>query len=149
MTLRLRQLSKLKVVLLAGLICVPVGPSLAADTPKLTEDQKLSAIYAEHLTTSVCKSGYVNNFKTSKLNQSDFQQLNNHMAAACKCLYGQVAQQSSPEDISDYIMNVYAAQKEPNKPNADVTAYFKTQQFQTITKVYNDKAVRKKCGFIK
>lgn len=148
MTSRLNRLFSFRIIFLMAILVSVATPSSAQQKAKPSQDQVMSGIYAEHLATSVCKSEYINKFKTSRLSTAEKRQLDAHTSGACKCLYTEAAGKSSPEAVLDYVMYIYGAQKDPTKPAQDQIAYIKSPGFRTVGSVYGDVAVRKKCGFI-
>lgn len=149
MTAGLKRLFSFRIMFLAAIVMAFAAPSYAQQKKaEPTKEQMMSGIYAEHLATSVCKSEYGTKFKTSRLSVTEKRQLDAHLGGACKCLYTEAAQKSSPEMVLDYVMYMYGAQKDPTKPAQDQIAYIKSPGFRTVGSVYGDAAVRKKCGFI-
>lgn len=112
--------------------------------------QKLTAIYAQHLATSVCKNDYSMTFNSSQLSSKDFAQLAKHVDQACGCLYKSASSKIAPDMSIDYVMYVYGARRDPfAQPSKEVRAFVATKQFSDVSLAYNDKDVRKKCGFVK
>lgn len=137
-------------VTLGLLVMLQPSAVVAANSGKLSEeDKKVTAAYAQHIFTSTCASNYHGNFNTLKLKVNEVVELNKHTMSACRCMYDTLSQNIQSPEIIDYVMYVYGASPNPDKPTPKAMAYYNSPQIRGIGQTVSDAKNRKKCGFVK
>lgn len=141
-------------ILAGGLGAGLSSQSRAADPSgnrELTPQQKqMSAVYAEHLTTSVCGDEYRDRFSRNvKMTPQERTQFTSHVTSACKCVYENMKVKMGSMDIVDYVMFTHGSYEKSSKSNPEYMAYLRTPDFTRGDLAYRGPDVRKECGFVK